>query len=57
LFLAGKWCFWKKEPPKPEIILQISASEGNIQTLYVKATGKDEALELMEKLKELAKRK
>jgi hypothetical protein len=29
---------------------------GNIQTLYVKATGKDEALELMEKLKELAKK-
>jgi hypothetical protein len=52
-----KWCFWRKEPPKQEIILQISASEGNIQTLYVKAQGKDEAVELMEKLKELAKGK
>ncbi len=53
--MVRKWCFWKKEPSVQEIILQISAGEGNIQTLYVKAQGKDEALELIGKLKELAK--
>lgn len=39
---------------KAETILQISAGNAGIQTLYVKTNDADKALELMEKLKKLA---
>jgi hypothetical protein len=50
--------FWKKSKDtddKRETVLQISAKEGGIQELYVKAQSPKEAEELMHKLKDMAK--
>jgi len=50
-----KWRFWKKKKVEPETILQISAGNAGIQTLYVKTNDASKALELIQKLKELAR--
>jgi len=50
-----KWPSFRKRKKEPETILEIAAGEGNIKTLYVKTNGPEKALELMQKLKELAR--
>ena len=48
-----KWRFWKKEKVEAETILQISAGNAGIQTLYVKTNDASKALKLIQKLKKL----
>ena len=50
------WRFWKRRKAKAKTVLQISAGDAGIQTLYVETNSSDKALELMQKLKDLAKR-
>jgi len=52
-----KWCFWKKkQQQQPKTVLQISAGEGYIQTLYVETQGSDKALNLIKELKKLCEK-
>jgi len=51
-----KWRFWRKKKAEVKTVLQISAGEAGILTLYVETGSSDKALELMQKLKDLAKK-
>jgi len=51
-----RWRFWKRREAKAKTVLQISAGDASIQTLYVETNSSEKALELMQKLKDLAKR-
>lgn len=50
-----RWRFWRRKKPEVKTTLQISVGKAGIQTLYVETVGPDKALELIEKLKDLAK--
>ena len=51
-----RWRFWTRKA-EVKTTLQISAGKGGIETLYVQTIGPDKALELIQKLKDLAKRR
>jgi hypothetical protein len=51
-----RWRFWKRRGAKAKTVLQISAGDAGIVSLYVETNSSDKALELMQKLKDLAKR-
>jgi hypothetical protein len=51
-----RWRFWKRKKAEVKTTLQISAGNAGIQTLYVETIGPDKALELIQKLKDLAKK-
>jgi len=51
-----RWRFWKRREAKAKTVLQISAGDAGILSLYVETNSSDRALELMQKLKDLAER-